>query len=151
MHSFKITFSIIGRILLGAIFILAAINKIMYWDESVMTLQTTLENWKSYGGPNALFGGISLIQQHLDFSLGLALGFEMLGGLLVLIGVVPRFGAILLILFLIPTTIVFHPFWYMIPPERDTQLISFMKNLSILGGVFLVFAFGSGFRSKSNM
>ncbi|PCI96064.1 hypothetical protein COB11_00325 [Candidatus Aerophobetes bacterium] len=151
MHSFKITFSIVGRILLCVVFILAGIHKIMNWDGTLQALQTALDNWKMYSGPNPLFGVINLMQEYLTFTLGLAIAFEILGGLFVLIGVLPRFGAILLIIFLSTATILFYPFWYIESPERNTQLVGFMKNLAILGGLFVVFGFGSGFRSKSNL
>ncbi|MCH9630517.1 MAG: hypothetical protein S4CHLAM37_05180 [Chlamydiia bacterium] len=123
----------------------------MNWESGLQAFQVILDNWKMYAGPNPLFGVVNLMQANLPFTLAIATAFEILGGLLVLIGVLPRFGAILLIIFLGTATILLYPFWYMESPERNTLLVDFLKNLAILGGLFIVFGFGSGFRSKSNL
>ena len=65
-----------------------------------------------------------------------------------LIGVFTRIGAVALIAFLIPVTIIYHAFWIMQSPEKDLQVVMFMKNLSILGGLMVVASFGSGFNWK---
>lgn len=65
--------------------------------------------------------------------------FELVGATLVILGYKPLIGAGLLVLFLIPTTLVFHNFI-----TDPTQLTQFLKNLSILGGLLMVIAFGSG-------
>lgn len=149
MHAFKVIFSILGRILISAVFLMGNVNNILYWDDSMQALQSVLENWKVFEGPNALFGIVTLIQNNQFLVLAFATGCELLGAMLVLVGLIPRVGAILLLLFLIPTTILLYPFWYVTQPERDMQLIMFMQNLSTMGGIFVVLGFGSGFRSKS--
>lgn len=65
--------------------------------------------------------------------------FEVAGGLSLVFGYKARIGAVLLLIFLIPATLVFHN-----PLADPGQLIQFMKNLSIIGGLLMVFAFGSG-------
>jgi uncharacterized membrane protein YphA (DoxX/SURF4 family) len=70
-----------------------------------------------------------------------AIGFEALGGLMLATGFQPRTGAVLLILFLIPTTILFHPV------SDPQQLTQFLKNLAILGGLCVVAATADGKRS----
>lgn len=69
----------------------------------------------------------------------LAILFELGGGLSVLLGYYPRLGALALILFLVPTTLVFH---------RDFsvagQAAHFAKNLAIMGGLFAIVGAGSG-------
>ena len=44
----------------------------------------------------------------------------------------------------IPTTIVFHNFWLPRLAEYQTQLINFLKNVTIMGGMLMVWAFGPG-------
>lgn len=69
----------------------------------------------------------------------------LVGGLSVLFGYRARFGAFLLIVFLIPVTLTMHRFWA--TPDATMAMIQqvmFMKNLSMLGGAFLIFHFGSG-------
>lgn len=72
----------------------------------------------------------------------LALGaiiFELLGALSVLLGYKARWGALLLLIFLIPTTLIFHTDF-----SQPGQMIQFLKNLAIIGGLLLVTYFGSG-------
>ena len=45
---------------------------------------------------------------------------------------------------LMPTTLLFHNFWALDGAEAKTQMVNFMKNLAILGGLAMVFAFGPG-------
>jgi len=80
----------------------------------------------------------------VPFFLLMAVIFELGGGLSVLLGVKARLGALALIVFLVPVTLIFHDFWQYEGAEQQMQMIHFMKNLSILGGLTLVFAHGAG-------
>ncbi len=63
----------------------------------------------------------------------------VLAGLLLCLGIAPRVAATLLIGSMIPTTIVGHPFWKEESgPEREHQLIQFLKNLGLIGGLLMV-------------
>jgi putative oxidoreductase len=67
------------------------------------------------------------------------------GGLSVLIGYKARVGALLLIMFLVPVTLMMHRFWGLSDPQAVMmQRINFMKNLSILGGAMMIAYFGAG-------
>ena len=69
----------------------------------------------------------------------------LLGGLSVLFGYKARWGAWLLVLFLVPVTVMMHKFWGLTDPmAAKIQQIMFMKNLSMLGGALLIAHFGSG-------
>lgn len=68
----------------------------------------------------------------------------LLGGLSVLLGYHARVGAFLLALFLIPVTLVMHPFWAVPEAAAQLQRIMFMKNVSMLGATFWLMYFGSG-------
>ncbi|MEX0676652.1 MAG: hypothetical protein WD063_06225 [Pirellulales bacterium] len=60
-------------------------------------------------------------------------------------GLYARLGALALLAFLIPVSVVMHNFWAIDEgPERMGQMINFMKNVSITGGVTLVLALGAG-------
>lgn len=67
------------------------------------------------------------------------IAFQLLGGISLILGYKAKIGAILLIIFLIPATLVYHN-----PIADPTQTIDFMKNLSILGGLLMVVSFGAG-------
>jgi putative oxidoreductase len=74
-----------------------------------------------------------------------AIVFELGGGLSLLLGLRARLGAQALIVFLIPTTLIFHDFWtYTDAREMQNQMQHFMKNLAILGGLFFVLGTGAG-------
>lgn len=78
---------------------------------------------------------------------------EMVGGLMVITGMRARLGALILLLFLIPTTLIFHT--SLIIPFADAaqarmQMTNLMKNLSLVGGLLYIIAFGSGTWSASS-
>ena len=69
----------------------------------------------------------------------------LLGGLSVALGYKAKWGAGLLVLFLLPVTVMLHNFWAMQDPLiAQMHQAMFMKNVSILGGALLIFNFGSG-------
>jgi putative oxidoreductase len=73
-----------------------------------------------------------------------AIVFELGGSLMVLLGWNARWGALLLVIFTIPATLMFHNFWAMGPAEYQNQLIHFQKNLAIIGGLLYVMVMGPG-------
>lgn len=67
------------------------------------------------------------------------------GGLMILLGWRAREAALVLFLFLIPVTVIFHGFWGIEDPVKAAaEQRSFMKNIAIMGGVLFIAAFGSG-------
>ena len=111
---------LLGRILLGLIFVMSGFNK-------VTGFEGVQQYMASYGMPMT---SVLLVG---------AIAVEVLGGLSIVLGVFPRLGAGALILFLIPATLIFHTDF-----GDRTQMIMFMKNLSIMGGLLFVIAHGSG-------
>jgi putative oxidoreductase len=115
---------LLGRIFYAAIFILASVGHFS---------QPAIRYAESYGVPAAyllvpLSGLISLV-----------------GGLSILFGYKARYGAWLIVIFLVPITLAMHSFWGITDPvEASLQRTMFMKNLSMLGGALLIAYFGSG-------
>jgi putative oxidoreductase len=69
----------------------------------------------------------------------------LLGGLSVALGYKAKWGAVLLGLFLVPVTVMFHNFWAMQDPATaQIHQVMFLKNVSMLGGALLILNFGSG-------
>jgi putative oxidoreductase len=69
----------------------------------------------------------------------------LFGSLSIALGYRAKFGAWLLVLFLVPVTLTMHNFWAETDPMmRQMQMAMFMKNLAILGGALLITHFGSG-------
>lgn len=67
------------------------------------------------------------------------IAFQLLGGVALIFGYKARIGSVLLLLFLVPATLVFHN-----PLVDPTQMTQFLKNLAIIGGLLMVTAYGSG-------
>ena len=66
------------------------------------------------------------------------------GGVSIAAGIWPDIGALLLIAFLIPAAVWFHPFWKM--PEDQTQIQSqlFFRNVTLIGACVALFAVFTG-------
>lgn len=73
-----------------------------------------------------------------------AVAVELGAGLLLLVGYKARWAALAIFVFLIPTTLIFHNFWAVPPEQAMAQQIGFMKNVTIMGGMLMVWAFGPG-------
>jgi len=114
-----------GRILLATIFILSGLTKFTDW-------QGTANYMASHGVPL------------VAVLLPLAAIIEVAGGLAVLLGSQSRPAAMMLFMFLIPTTLVFHAFWAYEGDEYVNQLHHFLKNLAIMGGLALIIGLGPG-------
>lgn len=87
-------------------------------------------------------GFVSMIGETLPLAPLLAIGtvvFQLLGALSLILGYKINIGAIVLILFLIPATLVFHNFL-----ADPSQLNSFLKNVGLIGGLLLLIYTGSG-------
>ena len=117
MHSYV---PLLARVLLGLIFVMSGISKITGFE-------STQEQMASHGMP---LTALLLVG---------AIVIEILGGLSVLLGLWARAGSVALIVFLIPATLIFHTDF-----SQQTQVIMFLKNLSIMGGLLMVVAYGSG-------
>jgi putative oxidoreductase len=67
------------------------------------------------------------------------------GSLSIILGYKAKLGAWLIVVFLIPVTLMMHNFWALTDATmREMQQINFMKNLSMLGGAFIIAYFGAG-------
>ncbi len=69
----------------------------------------------------------------------------IVGALSILLGYRAKFGAWLIVLFLVGVTPMLHNFWAVsYPMMHQMQMVMFMKNLSMLGGALLISQFGPG-------
>jgi len=66
------------------------------------------------------------------------------GAISVVLGWQARFGALLLVLFLLPATFIMHRFWSLDGAEAQAQFGNFIRNLSLLGGALYICHFGAG-------
>lgn len=117
--------SLVGRVLLSAIFILSGLSKIFAFHAMAGVLA-------GKGFPLAAV------------AMGTAVAIEVVGGLAILTGFKAKITAWIVFLYLIPTTLVFHNFWSMQGMVRMDNQIHFLKNLAILGGLLLLASNGAG-------
>ena len=73
---------------------------------------------------------------------------EIVAGLMIAVNFGARFFAILLIIFVLVATFYFHDFWNQSAPDNAKTLIDALKNLSIVGALFMIAGYGSGTRSN---
>ncbi|MGQ0683246.1 DoxX family protein [Bradyrhizobium sp.] len=73
--------------------------------------------------------------------------FEVIAGLMIALNFLARFFAILMIIFVLVATFYFHDFWNQAPPENGKTLIEALKNLSLIGALFIIAGYGKGPRS----
>ena len=67
------------------------------------------------------------------------------GALSILVGYRARLGALALVAFLVPVTVMMHPFWA--APDAMSammQQVQFLKNVALTGGALLLAYFGAG-------
>ena len=114
-----------GRILLAYIFVLSGYAKITGFAG-------TAGYMAKYGMPM------------IEFFLVCAIVLELVGSLMLLVGWKARWGALALIVFVVPTTLIFHAYWAVPPEQAYGQMIQFQKNLAILGGLLYVLFMGPG-------
>ena len=108
---------LIGRIFLSVLFLIEGVGKI-FTQEQVITYMD------DYGVPDILFIPAVIV--------------EILFPLLLIVGYKTRLAALVLALFTLTVTIIFHTDF-----DDGMQLISFLKNLAITGGFMIVIAYGS--------
>ncbi|MGH7671640.1 MAG: DoxX family protein [Gemmatimonadales bacterium] len=66
------------------------------------------------------------------------------GGVSILVGYRPRWGALLLVVFLIPTSVIMHRFWGL--PDAmmaQNQAAHFLKNIVMTGGALVIYYFAT--------
>jgi putative oxidoreductase len=111
---------VIGRILLATIFVFSGFGKLMAPAATIGYIQST-------GLPLASLGLVA------------AIIVELGGGLLLALGYKTRLVAAVLAVFSVVTGLIFHS-----ALGDQNQLIHFLKNLAMAGGLLQVAAFGAG-------
>jgi putative oxidoreductase len=111
--------ALLGRILMSVIFLVAGLSKF-----------SNMARTEHYMAAMGMAAGIVPVLAVI------AATIELLGGLSLILGFKVRYAAVILFLFLIPVTIVFH-----VIPD---QPIHVMKNIAIMGGLLMVASQGPG-------
>ncbi|EKE20957.1 MAG: hypothetical protein ACD_7C00415G0002 [uncultured bacterium] len=144
MKGLKKFLVLMGRLMVSAIFILSALNKIFEWQKTQTALINLFCDWQSYVGS---FLSISkFFAKLITWAPEILIVFtviELIAALLIFFGIKEKLGAFLLILIFIPATLVLHPFWFLSGVKKSIEMVVFLKNLAILGGLFFLMIFGS--------
>ncbi len=149
MNTFRRISFLIGRILISLIFILSGIGKIMNWHEINEELMMKLCHWHSVLETYAF--GADLVEPLItspSILQGIAVVLELAGAIFLILGYRIRLGAFLLLLFMVPVTLIYHDFWFQEGAQVQTELVMFLKNLAIIGGLIII-AFGPQLKGKS--
>lgn len=121
----RATTALVGRILIAVIFLVSGYSKLTDTAGAVAYMN-------SVGIPYA---------DTLVYIAGVA---ELVGGTAVVLGFLTRLAGLGLILYLITVTMWFHAFWTREGAEVNMQVFQFLKNLSIMGGLAMLAAYGAG-------
>ncbi len=128
----------LGRIFLSLLFVVSGVQKVMDITETTKML-TDL----AVPIPEQIVPYLQGVPKYQALGY-LVAGVELLGGLMVLVGLKARWGALLLVVYTAVAIVFVHHFWDMAGAAFKTNLTEALKNLSIIGGLFLVVAVGSG-------
>ena len=112
-----------GRLLIGVPFAMSGLSKLA-----------------AYGATTAMIGAVGLPVPPLAFAVAVAV--ELGGGLLLIAGFETRIVAIALAVFSLATALSFHSNF-----ADQNQMIHFLKNVMMAGGLLQVVAFGAGYFS----
>jgi len=121
---------LIGRVLMSVIFLGAGISKI-----------TGFAGTTGFMATRPAFANM---EGALPILACLAIFAEVGGGLSLLLGWLTKLGALGLVLFMIPTTFIFHNFWTYPPEAAGMQQVMFLKNVAIIGALLVLSVAGAG-------
>ena len=116
----------VGRLMIGLPFAMSGMSKLA-----------------AYGATTGMIGAVGLPFPPLAFAVAVAA--ELGGGVLLIAGYRARFAAIALAVFSLATAVSFHNNF-----ADQNQMIHFLKNLMMAGGLLQIAAFGAGALSLDN-
>jgi len=122
---FQNPLALAARILLALMFVLAGFSKLAGFEGTVGYIA-------SKGLPLPQVGA------------AIALLVEIVGGIALIVGWNARWAAAVLAVFTAAASVIFHNFWAVPADQAMVQNLMFMKNVSVVGGLLAIVAFGAG-------
>jgi putative oxidoreductase len=114
---------LVGRVLLGWVFVIYGWTHLMDMPGFAKTFPNRgLPEWLAY----------------------VASPVEFIGGILLVVGFATRYTALVLLLFMIVATFSSHAYWSVPAAQKGNQTAHFWKNISMTGGLILLFVVGAG-------
>ena len=129
-------FVTLGRILFAVLFVFSGASKLL--DLSATAQMTEKIVFPAIVAPYTAqletIAGMPMAQL-----LAIASGaLEVICGLMIALNFGARFFAIILILFVAAATFYYHDFWNQTGPEARGNLVHALKNLSLIGALFMI-------------
>ena len=118
--------NLLGRVLFALMFLMPALNKIANFSQVSLVMEA-----KGMPMTTILLTG--------------AIVFLLFGAFSIATGYRTKIGAIALIIFLIPATLIFHTDF-----SDQNQMTHFLKNLALIGGLLFIYTNGTGALSLEN-
>lgn len=138
-------FIIFGRILFAVLFIYAGATKlfgIQVTADAIAAKVVIPAMLAPYTAQVETMTGMQMPQL-----LAIAAGvFEIVAGLMIALNFGVRFFAILLIIYIGIVTFYFNDFWNQAAPDNAKTLVDALKNLSLIGALFILAGYGRGRR-----
>jgi uncharacterized membrane protein YphA (DoxX/SURF4 family) len=112
---------LLARVLFGGVLAFMGVNHFMNVDE-----MTGYAEFKGLPAPRASVLGSG--------------GLLVFGGVSLIVGVLPAIGAAALAIFLIVSAVTMHDFWNLEGEDAQTEMTSFLKNVTMAAGAIVFFA-----------
>jgi len=117
--------ALVGRVLLALMFLAAGYGKITGYEGTAGYMASA---------------GLPMVAVLLPLTILVELG----GGIALVVGWKARWAAVLLAAFTILATLIYHNFWAMTGDAEMVNTLFFLKNVAVIGGLLMVYAFGPG-------
>jgi uncharacterized membrane protein YphA (DoxX/SURF4 family) len=129
-----------GRILFAVLFVFSGASKLMDLPATSQMTGTIVLPAVLAPYTSQLEGIVGMPMAQI---LAIAAGsLEVICGVMIALNFGARFFAILLILFVAAATFYFHDFWNQTGAEARSNMIHAMKNLSVIGALFMIVGMG---------
>lgn len=117
--------NVLGRLLIAALFLPAGLSKITGFEGTVGYIG-------SMGLPAPALGAV------------IAIAVEVLGGLALIVGWQTRIASLVLALFTLVASVIFHAYWAAPAEQAFVVQLLFFKNIAVIGGLLILAAQGPG-------
>jgi putative oxidoreductase len=131
MNRFRTFATVSARILIALIFLLNGVG--------IINQSFAVHEMIARGLPTHLAAALSMAGRIVEIVAGAGLVF----------GLYPEICVLALIAFMIPATLVAHSFWLESGTQFQLQLVNFLKNVAIVGGLLFIASVSSITRTRN--
>ena len=136
-------FIIFGRVLFAALFIYSGATKLFAIQAAAADIAARVVIPATAAPYTAQLETATGMQLPQLLAIG-AGAFEIIAGLMIALNFGVRFFGSLLIIYVLIVTFYFHDFWNQSPPDNGKTLVDALKNLSLIGALFMLVGYGRG-------